>query len=147
MRRPAVVVFGLLLAACGGGEGTSLTGPSKTIPNVTGNYSGNTTIAFPEVGQSLICPTSTSVTQSGSTVSIAPLVMAGTCGNMSIPVGQATIDATGAIPNESGTFNDPSCGTYNYTASGGFFGRDFRLSLNATSRTCYNLNMTITLTH
>jgi hypothetical protein len=147
MRKLAVVVFATLCAACGGGEGTNLTGPSKSIPNVTGNYVGSTTIAFPELGQSLTCPTSTSVTQSGNTISIAPLVMTGPCGNMSIPVGQATIDATGAIPSESGTFDEPSCGTYNYTASGGFFGRDFRLSLNATSRTCYNLNMTITLTH
>ena len=29
--------------------------------------------------------------------------------------------------------------------SGGFFGRDFRLSINATSRTCYNFNMTVNL--
>src|SRR4030095_15590407 len=100
IRKLLSIVFALVFASCGGGEGTNLTGPSKSIPNVTGNYSGNTTIAFPELAQSLTSTTSTTVTQSGSTISIAPLVMTGPCGNMSIPVGQATIDATGAIPNE-----------------------------------------------
>ena len=147
MRRHTIAILGLLLAACGGEGGTDLTAPSKSIPDVTGNYSGNTTIAFPDLGQSVTCPTSTSVTQSGTTISIAPLAMTGSCGTMSIPVGQATIDATGAMPRESGTFNDASCGTYNYTVSGGFSGRDFRLSLNATSQTCFNLNMAIALTH
>ena len=147
MRRLTLLVLAFICAGCGGGDGSSLTGPSSTIPNVTGNYLGNTTMTFPELSRSVTCPTSTSVTQSGNTVSIAPLTLAGTCGNMSIPVGQATIDATGSFPNESGTFSDPSCGSYNYTASGGFFGRDLRLSINATSRTCYNLNMTITMTH
>lgn len=66
---------------------------------------------------------------------------------MSLPLGQATIDNTGAINlgSGSGTFNDPSCGTYTYAASGGFFGRDLRMSVNATSRTCYNFNMTVNL--
>jgi hypothetical protein len=141
----APVVFTI---ACGGGEGTNLTGPSSSIPNVAGNYSGNTTVTFPELARSVSCPTSTSVTQSGSTVSIAPLIMTGQCGNLSVPIGQATIDATGALAGSSTTtYTDPSCGTYNAVASGGFFGRDFRISMSATSQTCYNMNITITLTH
>ena len=94
MRRHTIAILGLLLAACGGEGGTDLTAPSKSIPDVTGNYSGSTTIAFPDLGQSVTCPTSTSVTQSGTTISIAPLAMTGSCGTMSIPVGQATIDAS-----------------------------------------------------
>jgi hypothetical protein len=79
-------------------------------------------------------------------VNIAPLILGAACGGMSMPLGQVTIDSTGAIagPN-TGTYNEPSCGVYDVTASGGFFGRELRMSVNATSRTCYNFNMTITL--
>jgi hypothetical protein len=68
----------------------------------------------------------------------------GECGTMSAPLGEVIIDATGSLGQESGTFSD-SCGVYSYTASGGFFGRDLRMSLVATSRTCWNMNMTINL--
>lgn len=68
-------VLGLfVLAGCGGGNPT---GPSNSIPNVVGTYTGNVTITFPEIPLTVTCPTSTSVTQSGSTVSIAPLVLRG----------------------------------------------------------------------
>jgi hypothetical protein len=148
-KRSCVVVLLLMsAAACSSNNGTSLTGPSNSIPNVAGNYSGTTTMAFPELGQTVSCATTTSVTQSGSTINIAPLILSGACGNASIPFGQATIDATGALLGSgSDTYTDPSCGTYNFTASGGFFGRDLRISLNATSKTCYNFNMTMNLTH
>jgi hypothetical protein len=63
----------LFTVACGGDGGNEITGPSNRIPNVAGNYSGTTTITFPELGQTVTCPTTTSVTQSGSNVSIAPL--------------------------------------------------------------------------
>jgi hypothetical protein len=145
MRKLAVVVFALLFAACGGGEGTSLTGPSSSIPNVAGNYTGSTTLTFPELSQSVSCPTSTSVTQSGNTISIAPIVVAGQCGNVSIPFGQTSIDATGSLGQATTTYTE-ACGTYNVTASGGFFGRELRISMSATSGTCYNINMTMTLT-
>ena len=148
MRESLIVAVALLLSACGGGEGTSLTGPSNSIPNVAGSYSGTTTMTFPELSQSMTCTTSTSVTQSGSTISVAPLVLGGQCGNVSVPVGQVTIDNTGAwLGSAVTTYNDPSCGLYSVVGSGGFFGRQMRLSINATSRTCYNVNMTITLSH
>lgn len=138
----------LFTVACSGGDGASLTGPSNSIPNVAGTYSGTTTMSFPELGESVTCATTTAVTQSGSTVNVAPLVLGGQCGNMSIPVGQLAIDATGAFQgNSAGTYSDPSCGTYNYSASGGFFGRTMRMSISATSRTCYNFNMTMNLSH
>lgn len=133
----------LLLAACSGDD--DLTGPNST-PSVAGNYSGTTSITLPEINQTISCPTTTSVTQSGSTVSIAPLQLGGDCGALSVPLGQGTIDATGSLGSETGTYSEPSCGTYSYTASGGFFGRDLRLSLNATSAACLNMNMTINLT-
>jgi hypothetical protein len=143
----AMVSAVLSASACGGDGGNGPTGPSSTIPNVTGNYSGNTTITFPELSTQLNCPTSTSVTQSGATVSIAPLVLRGDCGGVSVPLGQVTIDATGALGggSESGTYTEPSCGTYNYAASGGFFGRELRISMTASSSTCYNFNFTATL--
>jgi hypothetical protein len=139
-----LVLLPFIVAGCGGNDST---GPSTSIPNVTGNYSGSTTFSFPELGTSLSCNTTTSVTQSGSTVSVAPLQLGGVCaanGLSSIPVGSATIDKTGAIGSDSGTTTE-ACGVYNWVASGGFFGRDLRLSIVYTSRTCTNMNLTINL--
>jgi hypothetical protein len=141
-----LVVLSLTLAACGS-NGGGPTAPSNQIPNVVGTYTGNVTITYPELQASVTCPTTTSVTQSGATVSIAPLILRGQCGTLSIPLGSTSIDATGNIGSDTGTFTEPSCGgRYNYSASGGFFGKDLRLSMSATSSTCYNFNFTATLT-
>lgn len=138
-----VVAVAIASAGCGG----SSTGPSNRIPSVNGAYSGTVTVVYPELQRSVTCPASTTVTQSGSTVNIAPIVLAGQCGGISIPIGQTTIDSTGAVDggSGSGTYNEPSCGVYSYSFSGGFFGREFRASANYTSRTCYNFNFTMTL--
>lgn len=145
VRRIAPLMLLSFVFACGGGG--SSTAPTPSIPNVVGNYTGTVTINFPEIPSQLTCPSTTAVTQSGSTVSIAPIVLGGSCGNLSLPFGQATIDATGNIPGETGSFFDNSCGgTYNYSASGGFFGRDFRFSMSASSSKCLNFNVTGTLT-
>jgi hypothetical protein len=142
-------VVSLLTAACSGNNGTSLTGPSNSIPNVAGSYSGSTTITFPEITRTLTCTTTTAVTQSGNTVNVAPLVLGGQCNNISVPFGQATLDSTGALNlgPTSGTYTDPSCGTYSYNGSGGFFGRTLQLSVSATSRTCLNFNLTVSVSH
>lgn len=140
MKRLAVVVALIGLVSCGGNG--SPTGPSNKIPNVVGSYSGTATFTYPELQVTLTCPASTVVTQSGSTVSLAPIVLNGQCQGVSIPVGQTTIDNTGAMQSENGSYTEPSCGVYAYSASGGFFGREFRFSLNATSSTCYNMNIT-----
>src|SRR5687767_9417662 len=68
--------------------------------------------------------------------------------NRLLKLGQGSIDATGAIDGGSlvTTYDEPSCGTYSMAISGGFFGRDLRISVAATSRTCYNFNFTATLT-
>lgn len=144
----AVILLLVGLVACGGGSSSPSAPSVPTIPTVSGNYSGTSTFSFPELHATMNCPASTVVTQSGSTVSVAPIVLTGQCGTISIPVGLATIDATGAIEGggASGTYNEPSCGTYNYTGSGGFFGREFRLSMSASSSTCYNFNFTMVLT-
>lgn len=138
------IVVAVAAASCGG-EDSSPTAPTPVIPSVAGAYSGSATIALPEMAVSATCPASTVVTQSGATVNIAPIVLRGECGNMSIPLGPTTIDTTGAIDptGSSGTYNEPSCGTYRYTASGGFFGRELRISMSATSATCFNMNLTI----
>ena len=137
-------VVALLVTGCGGGSPTSPSGPQ--YPSVAGSYVGTTTVVFPELNQSVICPTTTSVTQSGGSINMAPLVLTGACGNLSVPVGSGTIDTLGALQGStSGSYNEPSCGIYNWTGGGGFFGRDLRLSINATSTTCFNFNMTINL--
>jgi hypothetical protein len=137
----------LLTVACGGGEdgGNAITGPSSQIPSVAGSYSGSTSMTLPELSQTLTCPTTTSVTQSGSTVTIAELRLSGPCGEMSIPMGQVAIDSSGTIVSETGSYSDPSCGVYNYSATGGFSGRELRFSIAGTSTTCWNFTMTMTL--
>lgn len=140
-----VGVAALLVTGCGGGSPTSPDGAQ--YPSVAGNYSGTTTVVFPELNQSVSCSTTTSVTQSGASINMAPLVLGGACGNVSIPVGAGTIDTLGALQGStSGTYDEPSCGRYSWTGSGGFFGRELRMSIVATSTTCLNFNMTINLT-
>jgi hypothetical protein len=111
------------------------------MPQVAGSYVGTLDITFPELGISLSCPTSTVVTQSGSTVSLTPIVAGGECDGMGVPVGFRSIDNNGAVPDESGSYNDPDCGTYTYSASGGFVGRELRFTVTATSTTCWNMNI------
>src|SRR4051794_7890929 len=139
--RLAVCLLIVPLVACGGNSAA----PTAQIPNVSGNYSGNTTLVLPETTQQIVCPTTTSVTQSGSTVNIAPIVLSGDCGGLSFPVGQQTIDNTGNIQGATTETMTEECGVYNITGSGGFFGRDLRISMNATSTTCPDINMTINL--
>lgn len=143
--RVCVLLAGLLAVSCGGGSPTA---PTPSIPTVSGSYAGSSTTTFPELQVTVTCPASTTITQSGSTVSIAPVILKGQCGDLSVPVGQVTIDTTGAIDGGSarGTYNEPSCGIYSYTASGGFFGRELRVSVSATSSTCFNFNFTAVLT-
>jgi hypothetical protein len=144
MRYASLVVCVLLMSGCGGDS--SPTAPTPTVPQVAGSYAGSVTVSFPEIPTSVNCPATTAVTQSGLNVNVAPLILAGQCGNLSIPMGAMTIDNTGALTGTTtGTVND-TCGVYNYTASGGFFGRELRISMNATSRTCYNFNFTAVLT-
>jgi hypothetical protein len=141
-----IVLAPLFLIACGGDGGNNLTGPTSTIPNVAGNYSGTLSVSFPEVGQSASCRATTSVTQGGGgSINIAPIQLGGDCGLTSIPLGATTIDSTGSLGSTTMTLRE-SCGTYTATGSGGFFGRDLRLSMIYVSTTCLNMNITITLT-
>ncbi|MGE3342575.1 MAG: hypothetical protein AB7L71_03980 [Vicinamibacterales bacterium] len=145
MRKLLVLLLPLFFTACGDG-GNNLTGPTSTIPNVAGNYSGTMTASLPELGRSVSCRATTTVTQGGGgSVSIAPIQLTGDCGLTSLPFGSATIDATGSLGSTTATLRE-SCGTYNASGSGGFFGRELRLSMVYVSSTCYNMNITITLT-
>ena len=46
--------------------------------------------------------------------------------------------------NESGSVN-AACGTHTFTGSGGFSGRQLQMSFAYVSQTCYNMNVTISL--
>jgi hypothetical protein len=151
MRSAAAILPLLFALACGGGN--DVTGPTQaapprpTFPAVAGNYTGNITIGYPERGQTFSCPSSTIVTQNGSSINVAPLQLSGTCasaGLTSLPLGSDFIDNNGSLGGASGTLSLP-CGFYNYTASGGFFGRQLQMSLVYVSRTCFNMNVTINL--
>ncbi len=140
------VGLALLTAACGGeGGDNDITGPSSQTPTVAGNYSGSTSMTVPQLSQTVTCPTTASVTQSGTTVTIESLRLTGPCGDISIPMGQVMIDASGTVLSETGSYTDPSCGLYNYSASGSFTGRELRFSVAGTSSTCWNFSMTMTL--
>ena len=112
---------------------------------MAGSYSGTTTIVLPELNERASCPPTTSVSQNGGNVSIAPLTLGGECGGLTIPVGADSIDHAGGLNVVGATTTRAACGTYNVIGSGGFFGREFRFSINMTSTTCYNMNMTINL--
>ena len=151
IRQHIIVVLALCItAACGDGN-SSPTAPSPmqpTFPQVSGNYAGTISFTFPELGQSLSCPATTVVTQAGNSVSIAPILLGGGCAGIidSLPVGTVTITQNGSFEeDESESFTDPSCGVYTGTGSGGFFGRELRFSLTATSSTCYNFTVTAVL--
>ena len=151
IRQHIIVVLALCItAACGDGN-SSPTAPSPmqpTFPQVSGNYAGTISFTFPELGRSLSCPATTVVTQAGNSVSIAPILLGGGCAEIigSLPVGTVTITQNGSFEeDESESFTDPSCGVYTVTGSGGFFGRELRFSLTATSSTCYNFTVTAVL--
>ncbi len=144
-----IIVLGL--SACGG-DNKNPTSPTPfpttpTFPQVSGNYSGSITLTFPEVPLTLTCPATTVIAQSGSSVSIAPLLLSGACAGVldSLPLGTVTIDTNGAITDDGMDTYTEDCGTYNATGSGGFFGRELRFSLVATSTTCLNFNFTAVL--
>lgn len=145
-RLSIVVVLACVVVSIGcGGSGSSPTAPTPRFPTVSGSYSGSVTITLPEIPATMTCSGTTVVTQSGSSVNIAPIVLAAPC-NMSLPFGQVTIDTTGAMQGQStGSYNEPSCGVYNYLGSGGFFGQELRVSITMTSATCWNINATIVL--
>ena len=126
------------------GCGKSLVTPTPTIPQVAGAYAGGITIVYPDIPRTLTCPATTTVTQSGSLVSLAPLVLAGQCGGVSVALGQVAIDATGSFSNQSGSLSEP-CGVYDFIGSGGFFGRELRISMSTSSRTCPAFNLTAIL--
>lgn len=133
-----LIRFGALAVACAlvAQCGSSPTSPSSQYPSVAGNYAGSVTIGVPALGGSLTCPASTSVTQSGASVTVAPIALAGSCASIgSLPVGDGTITTTGSLG--SLTLNDvvvASCnGSYNAVASGGFFGSSLQFSIVYTA--------------
>jgi hypothetical protein len=144
MKRIVVVTLVAVFSAACSGKEDSPTAPTPSIPNVAGNYSGTTTVSFPELRSSVSCPTTTTVTQNGADISVAPLQVGGECA-FSLPFGPATIDATGSLGSASNLTLREACGTYNASASGGFFGRELRLSMFYSSTTCWNMNLAITL--
>jgi len=141
-----VTVLALVAAGCGGSPASPGGTEVGQFPSVAGTYSGTTVMVFPELSETVSCPTTTAVTQSGAQITIAPFVLNGDCGGISVPIGPALIDNAGAfVAASSGSFNDPDCGTFTYTFSGGFFDRELRMSMRATSPICYNFDLTISM--
>jgi hypothetical protein len=139
----------LLFAACESNV-TKPSPPSPPIPSVAGHYYAGT------IQGNYWGPITTSVTQSGTTVTIEPLqVSNGRC-PLTIPFGETTIDETGSFGKKSGTFSWCDC-FYYYDATGGFVERELRISLHASTNSpldeydfpvdgCYDLRPAINLT-
>ena len=150
-----VLLYVLAVGCHGGGTGRSEatpTGPTSQFP-VTGAlasysptptgviYNGTATKAVPQLQQSMTCPTSTMVSQNGNTLTVAPLILAGECHNLLMPVGEMTLDSTGAITSSNSGSFIVSCGTYTYTATGALVGDRLRLSIDAISEACPAFSM------
>src|SRR5262245_31189093 len=93
-----LVALAVLTGACGEDAPAA---PSSPYPNVAGRYSGTVTITYTSLGQSLTCPATTTTTQSGANVTIAPITLSGACSSVSpsLPFGDVTISTTGSLGN------------------------------------------------
>lgn len=127
------------LMACGGGNSSSgiPLAPTPSFPAVAGAYSGSATFSYPTLSASFTCGASTTVTQSGEEVSIAPVTLGGSgaCANLgSIPIGSGTIDATGSMgsASQNNVYLAQCNGYYNGAAGGGFYGDQLRFSATFT---------------
>jgi hypothetical protein len=130
LRLVFVGVLAIAVSACGSSD--SPTAPSSPYPPVAGNYAGTVTFNYSTLGVSLNCPATTTVTQSGGDVSLSPMSLGGACASSapSMPLGDFSISTTGSMGSASqNNVSLPSCGFYNATASGGFFGSSFQFSL------------------
>jgi len=147
MRRLLFASLMMMCVAACGGSGSPTAPTTPTYPSVAGVYKGTATFVFPQLPLTLNCSASTTIGQSGSTVTLAPLVMSGPdCDGLTLPAGSFTIDTTGALAGVNSGTATQSCGTYTYTGSGGFSGTQFQLTLTSTSSTCTNFTFTTTLT-
>jgi hypothetical protein len=158
-RRSACLVLLAAMPVCSlsgcGGSNTPTTPSPPQYPAVAGNYSGTATFNLITLGASLNCPASTTVTQSGASVTLAALALSGSCASLgSLPLGSFTISTTGAlVPLSQNNVPIADCnGTYNATASGGFSGStlQFAFAFTAVSGGCVgqpgNFNFSGTLT-
>ena len=121
--------------------------PTPVYPSVAGTYTGTAT--FLTTAGNVTCAANTAVSQAGRSVNLAAIQLGSECGVGTIPGGQFTISTTGALDIASTTFFDPGCdGTYSIAGSGGFFDREFRLTLTYTSSAprCILRSFTTTMT-
>jgi hypothetical protein len=137
IRLPLVAAIVALLAGCAS-KGTT-TAPTPAVPNVAGSYSGSVTVTYHSILQSITCPATTTVTQSGTTVTMAPLMLGGQCqtiGVTSVTVGTFTISSTGSLDTRTvANVSLPSCGSYSTSATGAFSGSTLQLTIDYTAIT------------
>jgi len=129
--KPIVVVVAVGVAACS----SSATAPTASgPPNVAGSYSGGVTLTTRSAV--LACPAQLTVTQNGTTVTLAPLVFTGTCASLgSFPLGDATISNTGSMGRATQSlFFDACSGLYDVSLSGGFSGNTLHFALVYTAK-------------
>lgn len=74
-------------------------------------------MTFPELSETVSCPTTTAVTQTGAQLTIAPFILSGACGGLSVPFGAALIDGQGAFvaATSGATENTNLCVLRGYT--------------------------------
>ena len=128
----------VVLLFCAVGCDKSPTNPSSPYPNVAGNYAGLVTFSFPSSGI-LACAATTTVTQSGWSVTVAPMSLAGDCSRLvpSLPVGNLTLSTTGSlfIGTQSNLYVASCNGYYNASVvNGSFAGSGFEFSILYTAQ-------------
>jgi hypothetical protein len=120
------------MVGCGSSGSPVAASPASPYPSVAGNYSGSVLFSYVSLGRSLTCPATTTVNQSGASVTFAPLILSGSCASLgSLPLGDQTVTTTGSLGSASqdNLFVASCNGYYNGFASGGFFGATFQFSL------------------
>lgn len=131
-----LVLMGLGLVACGGGDSGGVSGPSTTIPNVTGTYAGSLQWTSTTLGALGALSTRFNVAQTGAQITVT-----GTISGSTITPLSCTIDATGyvtsCVPNGPTSYSDSDCGTVRATgASGAFRGNTLEYVETHTTSWC-----------
>ena len=142
----------LASVACGSSSPTAPSAPQAL--QVAGNYSGTAVITYTQLAVTVNASATMTVTQAGNAVNLASLVFTiPNYGTLSLPLGETTIDATGAVSGQGMSASNvwsASCNAYQtYSATGTFVGRQFQGSMLATFSStaggCYNFTLAVTL--
>jgi len=94
--RHLVWTLAIMLSACGSETPSTPSTPSSQSPQLAGSYSG--VAFFTTTESSGQCPATATLTQVGDVVSVAPIVLGGTCPSLRFEIGSMLIPPSGVFP-------------------------------------------------